>query len=750
MNSSKKVGNLATDVSVDESIEALITFMCDVLNDTEEYRKILENEYNDCKTELQKNTSSVSHDDYTRIEKLCDKFQTQLNRFSKAFTQDYLDILTVGLELYNLRVEHGSAMKEYDRFDVEDKKFVKKATNLARKIKRIIKKHDKLAVVYNTQIDKLDTFHKHLEKQLIIYTTNYDRKFVIPVKDYIAEFRSVKSDKTTKKKGQIISDHLNDMLKRMSGNGDGSPLIRISKLEDVNFDRNAADERKRKGEDSESDEAKKRNAAESDKPSSNKTRIPRETAGNQYNVQQNVQKSSRPSQIGSLLKSGSRRDNLPNLQRLSPNASQENMEHSDGLELGLASLASKLHPNDRSSSETLTKERYRENRSRNLEGIRENKREERKKISKDNLQNLVMSRRGVPQNLGEESDSDAVNDNQNENSSSLDNSQPDNKNIPPISRLESDVAASDSANSNSYSEGSLESGPPSLASEFESIGETGMINSPHIMDYPEIDDEEIDDSDEASKIDSPVEHLRKEELITDLDPTDESSPKSSTKNRYKGNRSKTLENIRENIREKRKKNSKDKSQDLVVKLRGVKEESGEDSDSDAVNDNQNENSSSSENSEPDNKKIASEKRLESDVTASELQRLQSEDTGSSHSDSTNDSGKLAQKRHLEENEDPYHDVLEYSAPISKKMLVSKRKLKSDVTASDSEGSQSEDKGSSHSDSTNDSVRPLLKRHREKNDDPYHDVLEYSAPISKRKMVSIKKLKSDVTASDSEN
>ncbi|XP_044581572.1 uncharacterized protein LOC123263100 [Cotesia glomerata] len=664
MNFNKKVGNLATNVSVDESIEALITFMCDVLNDADKYRKILEDEYNDCKSELQKKTSSVFHDDYTRIEQLCDKFRTQLKRFSKAFTQDYLDILTVALELYNLRVEHGSAMKEYDRFELEDKKFVKKATNLARKIERIIKKHDKLAVVYNTQIDKLDTFHKHLEKQLIIYTTNYGRKFVIPVKDYIAEFRSIKSDETTKKKGEIISDHLNDMLKRMSGNGDGSPLIRISKLEDVNFDHNAKDERKRKSEGSESDEAKKSKAARSDKPSSNGTQIPRSSAGNQYNDQPNVQRSS--------------------------NASQEKMKHSDGLGSGSASLASKLDPNDRSRPETLTKSIYRSTKSKTAEDIREDKRKEQSNRLKSKSQNLVMSRRGVPQDLGEETDSDAVNYNQNENSSSSENSEPGNQNIAPTSSLKSDVTASNSESSYSYLEGSSESEPASLASEFENIGETGIINSQQIMDYPETDEEEIDDSHAARKIDGPVEHLRSRGLTTHMDPNDGSSSERSTKNKYKGNRSKTHEDIRENIREERKKNSKDKSQNLVIKRRGVEEEFRKESDSDVVNDSLSENSSSSDNSEPDNKKRAPEKRLESDVTASELQGLQSDDKGSSDSDGssdlTNDSGRLAQKRHREKNDDPDYDVLENFAPISKKKLVSRRRLKSDVSASDSESS----------------------------------------------------------------
>ncbi|XP_074096269.1 uncharacterized protein LOC141525615 [Cotesia typhae] len=779
MDLSKKVGNLSTNESVDASIEALITFMCDVLRDVEEYRKILEDEYKDCNLELKKKKSSISYEDYKRIEKLYDKFEKQLSRFSEAFTQDYLDILTVGLELSNLRVKHGAAMREYDKFELEDKKFAKKATNLARKIERIIKKHDKLAVVYNTQIDKLDTFHKHLEKQLIIYTTNYDRKFVIPVKDYIAEFRSVKSDDTYKKKAQIISDHLKGMLKRMNKSGYRSPFVRISKLEDVNFDSDDKGERKRKGDGSGIDGAKRRNAAASDKPLLDETQI----------GLPNLQRvSSNAFQFESSQDARSQ-DDILSSEQSSSNASEEIVEHSDVSESGPGSSASgfeetgetgminsqqnmeilkingeemdndeaseidrsvehlrnkelttDLDPDDRSSPERSRISKYKSKTLKTSEGIREERRQE----SKGKSRNSIMLLRGVNDEFGEESDNDADNDNQNK-SSELGNK----FGASESKEVRFDLEKKD-LNNKKRLQSKIDQMRKNLRKKSKINPENPQISKPQVYDMVDKDLIASGQTIFGKLLELERQKKIKKELLSYRDGNEDSGENAAPTTRLESD---VTASDSEGLQSEDKGSSdsdgsSDSANNLVRLAQKRRQEENDDPYYDVL-----------EHYVPISKRrMVPRRRIKSDVTASDSKGLQSEDKRSSDSDGSSDSAnnlvRLAQKRRQEENDDPYYDVLEHYVPISKRRMIPRRRIKSDVTASDSKGLQSEDKRSSDSDGSSDSANNLVrlaqKRRQEENDDPYYDVLEHYVPISKRRMVPRRRIKSDVTASDSES
>uniref|UniRef100_UPI0031CCD6E9 tanabin n=1 Tax=Microplitis demolitor TaxID=69319 RepID=UPI0031CCD6E9 len=227
-----------TSVIINDSITSLINFMNNLQMYVDICRNRIKEDYKKYLSKLPKDMSESLHDQYERSDMLYNKFNKLLNKFSVAIAQDYTDILTVGTEINGLRQKYELMVAEFNNFMTSQYKDANYTRNVKKKLKefeRVVRKHNKLVVTYNNQIERLITFDKHLKMNVIIYMSNHKRKFVIPVKDYVEEFESLVDDDTYKARGQVISRYLMDMVGKLNNASPGFPLIPIAKLEKIDF-----------------------------------------------------------------------------------------------------------------------------------------------------------------------------------------------------------------------------------------------------------------------------------------------------------------------------------------------------------------------------------------------------------------------------------------------------------------------------------------------------------------------------------
>ncbi|XP_057335003.1 titin-like [Microplitis mediator] len=227
-----------TSVTIHDSITSLMNFMNDLQIYVDDYRNDIKKDYKKYLSKLPKDMSESLHDQYERIDMLYNKFNKLLNKFSVAIAEDYTDILTVGTEINGLRQKYQVMVAELNNFitsQYKDGNYSKNVKNKIKEFEKVVRKHNKLVVTYNNQIERLNTFNEHLKMNVIMYTSNHKRKYVIPVDDYAEEFESLIGDDTYKARGQVISRYLKEMVGKLNNASPGFPLIPIAKLEKIDF-----------------------------------------------------------------------------------------------------------------------------------------------------------------------------------------------------------------------------------------------------------------------------------------------------------------------------------------------------------------------------------------------------------------------------------------------------------------------------------------------------------------------------------
>ncbi|KAH0555112.1 hypothetical protein KQX54_015318 [Cotesia glomerata] len=249
------------EMDINESMAALISFFDNIKINISIFRREFTQAYESFTKEAsasstyQKNeiirTNDPKHSIVTDLYKF---FMNLLTNFMTSFTQEYTETLLMAIDISNLKESYKDIYMRYSNFDDMD---IDHLYQLDRKVRRIIDRHNKLALKYNARIRHFETLRRNILNGTLVYNS-VKKRFAVSVSDKLIRFQQIIASDVKFRRIPVNIGSVQQFPQAMENVASKFEFAEISPLGESNLrflPRETPKGRKRKPEDSDSDKS---------------------------------------------------------------------------------------------------------------------------------------------------------------------------------------------------------------------------------------------------------------------------------------------------------------------------------------------------------------------------------------------------------------------------------------------------------------------------------------------------------------